>query len=835
MFCSIRTYSMEDILFVELNHKKFCIRSADLLSTKIIDKINIMPFLDPAFAPMCLLEDKLAYFGDLSYCITGQQINRKGQFTILVLSDSEKLAGFVINGKYEEPKQDLHDFINFPEYFKQSIIKSCLFFDNNLIPVIDIKELYRDLLNENEKYKEFYMQYGGVEKDNVKNSLIILNPEDESFALPSDKIIEVIDCPEILCTVPFVPDHIKGITVHNHKIVPVIDLEEYIDLKNDKQEYRMLIYQLKDQEFGFLINKNIIKKTDQKKGSVFIQETKYNEKEIKSLPFLVRSDWLNNAYIKEGKIIPIININNIILGKHDEETAIEIKEHYKPDSKVASEIFKKPLPVVEFSVYGLYCAVPECEAEEIEPVTGIRVLPSRSPMVIGTVLFNDEILPVIDLSVCYGRRLNYDNEYKMILLKNGNLKVVIITDNVSGKVILPVKNQRELPAYSLTTVLYGCYLKENTVCLIFNILELIIQFKKEKAHEFIKKFSSQLNQQNHEVNKADLQNGSLETGSDEMNLLTSSPEEKIERGTEEENNTEPADTVESESTEHIETETDFKTESTEYEEKDSVPDIDEKIFSESNDNLKKEEVNYPDTANIKTTEEESEYGENESVQEKRKKLNIKNEEQKKSSGIKKLNKYAVIIIISVFLVFLFIDVFKLFESENEDPGMESTAITEITEEEKLVNVQEDIPAENNEIATELLEEIKDKFIKDVRVDSDAGNITVTLENIRFLPDSYELLPEEIEKLNSITGILKKYSDKNLIIVGHTAFTGIYLTLQELSEKRAQAVRNYLLSLNIWREDQIDYKGMGPDEPVADNSTEEGRQKNRRVEIKIINY
>jgi len=70
------------------------------------------------------------------------------------------------------------------------------------------------------------------------------------------------------------------------------------------------------------------------------------------------------------------------------------------------------------------------------------------------------------------------------------------------------------------------------------------------------------------------------------------------------------------------------------------------------------------------------------------------------------------------------------------------------------------------------------------------------------------------------------------IAGHTDSTASAETNQKLSENRAQSVRNYLIKKGINKE-RITAVGYGETQPVADNGTEEGRQKNRRTEVRII--
>ncbi len=137
------------------------------------------------------------------------------------------------------------------------------------------------------------------------------------------------------------------------------------------------------------------------------------------------------------------------------------------------------------------------------------------------------------------------------------------------------------------------------------------------------------------------------------------------------------------------------------------------------------------------------------------------------------------------------------------------------------------------VAEEIQRAIEEAGLEDTDVKADEEGITITLENIEFPPDSAYLWPKGRAKLHKIAEILKKYPDRDLLIVGHTALAGTAAGRKKLSEDRARAVGNYLLSQGVRKQSQIVYKGVGATQPIADNRTEAGMRKNRRVEIKLL--
>ncbi len=107
--------------------------------------------------------------------------------------------------------------------------------------------------------------------------------------------------------------------------------------------------------------------------------------------------------------------------------------------------------------------------------------------------------------------------------------------------------------------------------------------------------------------------------------------------------------------------------------------------------------------------------------------------------------------------------------------------------------------------------------------------TIRINNIFFDFDKYFVKPESYPELDRLAAFLKQFPGAKLEIHGHTDNSGNGEYNMELSRKRAEAVRNYMLQKGF-SPANFSVKGFGAAKPVADNSTEEGRAQNRRVEV-----
>ena len=106
------------------------------------------------------------------------------------------------------------------------------------------------------------------------------------------------------------------------------------------------------------------------------------------------------------------------------------------------------------------------------------------------------------------------------------------------------------------------------------------------------------------------------------------------------------------------------------------------------------------------------------------------------------------------------------------------------------------------------------------------------DGVTFDVDSATLKPQFRSTLNDIAGSLQQYPNSLVDVYGHTDSTGSDEYNQALSERRARTVANYLVMQGV-SDARVRSMGYGESMPVASNATEEGRARNRRVEIKIV--
>jgi outer membrane protein OmpA-like peptidoglycan-associated protein len=130
-----------------------------------------------------------------------------------------------------------------------------------------------------------------------------------------------------------------------------------------------------------------------------------------------------------------------------------------------------------------------------------------------------------------------------------------------------------------------------------------------------------------------------------------------------------------------------------------------------------------------------------------------------------------------------------------------------------------------------LKDARDTIAKIAAVKDDERGMVITLSGeVLFKTGKWDLKPAAMAKLDQIAQALKG-KEQPIVVFGYTDNVGTREMNMDLSRSRAQAVRDYVVSKGI-PQDLITAQGKGPDEPVADNTSVEGRAQNRRVEIVV---
>ncbi|MGC3874119.1 OmpA family protein [Halomonas sp. GXIMD04776] len=120
----------------------------------------------------------------------------------------------------------------------------------------------------------------------------------------------------------------------------------------------------------------------------------------------------------------------------------------------------------------------------------------------------------------------------------------------------------------------------------------------------------------------------------------------------------------------------------------------------------------------------------------------------------------------------------------------------------------------------------------IGVEREGDNIVLNMPSgVTFDFDSSELTGAARQALNDASAVMREYPETRITVAGHTDSSGAEDYNQRLSQRRADAVGNYLMQGGVARQ-RLNIVGYGENQPIASNANEQGRAQNRRVEITL---
>jgi outer membrane protein OmpA-like peptidoglycan-associated protein len=126
-----------------------------------------------------------------------------------------------------------------------------------------------------------------------------------------------------------------------------------------------------------------------------------------------------------------------------------------------------------------------------------------------------------------------------------------------------------------------------------------------------------------------------------------------------------------------------------------------------------------------------------------------------------------------------------------------------------------------------------KELSDLKAKQTERGIILTIGDVLFATGKADLSPDAMRSVNKLVEFLQKYTNRNVLIEGHTDSVGSDEFNLALSQKRADSLKEALTGKGV-EEIRITTVGYGKKYPVASNDTQAGRQQNRRVEVSILN-
>jgi len=790
---------MKKLLHLQLNSVDIAIWEEELEDVRRIESATRLPLDGNGAFDAALIDDRIIYLYDLSDSLGLNPIDRTQRSHALVLLGENKTAGFAVGGDIEPITIEEEDVVPMPDCLRTEVIATCVKHDSRPIPIINLSLLHSNLQQPAPKKAESQLCMRGIdtEEGSSAEGFQTFSCCGHVLAMSHDHIETVHVRDECISKVPFFPGYVEGITIHKGKVVPLIRLPDCLGLERQAVPESAVILEEAEQCFGFLID--------------FPLEAIEGHSARKiPLPPLIAAAWMGEAVLEGQEVFPHILPLTLLQSQHSEISGLSSSQRYSLDSRFVSLLYEQEVEVLEFSILGRKCAIPECEAKEPVPLGQVWRVPTSNSIVTGVSKHEGSLIPVLDIAPYFGERSEPEPNWSMVVVENGTFKAFVLSEAVLGKRRLGIERQRELPYQLAKDFVYGCYIDEETVTLILNIASLAFQAENMACVDRIATRNAlSLLPPPSELGTAPRSTSSW-AGVNPHAPEADTPEADASKTKPEAAPEEPvASTSLAESESDIVPIAEIRHPTQEGPVDDNPSDSLEQVAAD--------EMEAEDRPDLPTVRLPGKMEREEPPAPIPPREECELDEDHPHRG-KKLLWYAVACVLFIALLVAGYSVLAPIVRGRGKADAGQRAAESQKPENQQVAGWVSVADERLEASSEIRK---------------GGRETPASYLIHFPPDSSALVSDERESLTKIVLIIERNPPNRTIITGHTALIGTEESCLILSRERAETVRHSLLLLSALDESVIVTQGVGATEPVADNSTPQGRRDNRRVEIRLV--
>lgn len=467
---------MRELLLLDLHGLSYGIWKEDILSVEM-QIIHWLPGSAEKRSAVTVTNGHATTLVDLAAAIGMPPICRGQETTVLLLANQARIAGFMIEGEIGEASVETDTIYSLPNFLRTSLFDSCVYHNAELIPVINIKVLHKNIQATGYQPGTSGCYLPRTEPLDIVDldSIRMFKAGGMTFCASAENFKDEVMTVGQISRMPLTPEYLAGFTLHQESVVPVIDLARKIHLPGDCQLNVILIAELDGQRIGFLV--------DSDDG-----ELPRKDFQINRLPRLAQSEWLQSAAIWLDRIIPIIDLHLLLAAPADTIAEMQ-KSEFSGISTFQAQFGREEVEIVEFSLFGTIHALAGSEVGEPLPFTPFVPIPDAEILVAGVALFKGELMTVIDPARCFGGSSKPTPDWHYIPVRKNGFRALLISRFELPRRTLPVDMHRNLPFKSKNSVVYGCYPEDDGVRLILDIEALTIYFDEERNRELIAIFS----------------------------------------------------------------------------------------------------------------------------------------------------------------------------------------------------------------------------------------------------------------------------------------------------------------------------------------------------------
>jgi len=458
---------MRELVLFTLENTRYGIWRDQILSVQGVKSLHRLPFARSSLTVLSVFSGRTQTLADLSLCLGHPATRDAAGASAWLLSEKESIRGFLVSGE-SVSVQAHEDLIPAPDFLRALPIEGFFSHDSLPVPVIDVSRLY-ERVRKAEREKQappLALSVQPVTQSRPAVTFRVFISSGSHFAAPGADLARTAVSGRLVVRIPLLPLNIAGLALSGGRILPIVDLALRAGGKKSQDTATILEANVNDTTLGFLV--------DEDEGEWAAEDVL-----VKDLPPVLRAPWMSSAVLKGAHIAPVIKLGAVMSspakGGKDGKGGPSPPLH-SPDSLFPAVFGHQAVEVVEFAALGTIFAVPRGEVVDILPCQPFQELPMAAGLVAGLADFSGELVPVLDLARIGGELPQRTADWRMLVLKNGDFRALLLCESARAARTLDAEVQRGVPVVLSFPVVYGCYTDGGAVRLVLNIEELTVHY-----------------------------------------------------------------------------------------------------------------------------------------------------------------------------------------------------------------------------------------------------------------------------------------------------------------------------------------------------------------------
>ncbi|MBD3240037.1 MAG: hypothetical protein GF331_05580 [Chitinivibrionales bacterium] len=451
--------SAQSFIVVTIDGTRYAILKSRAMRLVTIGTIHPLPLTPPPVCGVTCVEGRTASLFDLGMSL-GHPPHQPGRSNrMLVMNGDGQLQGFVVPSEDEFRCED--EPLPLPSALSLSVIQGVVIDKGIPIPVVDVTIVFDRLRRGRWLPVQAELADNALASNTVGEEVFrLFRAAGRTFAVAAAQLEPGAKTVGTLARLPLLSLLQAALTVQEGRAVAVVDLAARLGL--DTSTKPNVAIGTQDGGLALAVDKDLGTRGP-------------DEYTVASLAPLVRTSFMQAALCYQGHIVPVLDIASLL--SPAEEGPLAERYHRAPPGFATQFGGDKTLGVREFLLLGDTFSVPATEVENVLAFRDIHVMPTPCSIVVGVTELDGQVLPVLDLALCFGAASRATSNWHLLLVRNYDFRALVLTESVGIERELPPDEQMPLPIEQQHQYVYGCYPDGSRGRLVLNVRALTLHFQ----------------------------------------------------------------------------------------------------------------------------------------------------------------------------------------------------------------------------------------------------------------------------------------------------------------------------------------------------------------------